>query len=179
MARAVKYHARTNKDGWPVFTKTQTDNRIALCKSALCPDRTLLIKFKDCYKDETEIAKFCKMRFLSEEYFDQNVKDLSKLAWGGVYTKYAFALEGAFYPFVRCIQRSRPIDTGVIWIGTRHEYPRVFVDNLVAHWICPYSRSGIVMTEPFEPLHRVLDNWQRLADRRFYPCLNLPPVPDL
>jgi hypothetical protein len=35
------------------------------------------------------------------------------------------------------------------------------------------------MVEPFEPLHRVLDNWQRLADRRYYPCLMLPPVPEL
>lgn len=179
MARAPKYHARLNKNGWPIFTSTQTDNRIALCKKALCIDRTMLIRFKDCYKDEQQIAEFCKLRFLSEEYFTENLKSISQLAWGGAYTNYKFALEGAFYPFVRCIQRVRPLDHGAIWIGTRHEYPRIFVNNLVADWLCPYSRSGIVMTEPFEPLYRVLDNWQRLSDRRLYPSLNLPPVPDL
>lgn len=179
MARAPQYHARLNSDGWPIFTSTQTENRIALCKKALCPDRTMLIRFKDCYQDERQIAKFCKLKFLSGEYFDQNLNDVSQLAWGGLYRNYRFALEGAFLPFVRCVRSVRPMDHGAIWIGTRHEYPRIFVNNLVAHWLCPYSRAGYVMVEPFEPLGRVLENWQRLADRRFYPGLNLPPVPDL
>jgi hypothetical protein len=34
------------------------------------------------------------------------------------------------------------------------------------------------MVEPFEPLHQVLDNWARLSDRRFFPFLDLPPVPE-
>jgi hypothetical protein len=179
MARGVKYHERFSKHGWPMFTTTQTDNRIALCKRALCPDRSLIIKFKDCYQSETEIQKFCKLRFLSEEYFTYHVKEVRALAWGGMFVKYKNALEGAFYPFVRCMKRTRPVDTGIIWIGTRHEYPRIFVDNMVANWLCPYSKGGHVMTEPFEPVYRVLDNWHRLSDRRFYPFLNLPPIPEL
>jgi len=179
MARAVRYHEKINKHGWPMFTASQTDNRFALCKKALCPDRTLLVRIKDCYASEFEIQKYCKLKFLSEEYFSENAKNFSQLAWGGMYTIHKFALEGAFYPFVRCMEKTRPVDSGVIWIGTRYEYPRIYVDNLVANWLCPYSKGGYVMTEPFEPLYRVLDNWSRLADRCLYPCLMLPPVPDL
>lgn len=179
MAKAVKYHNMRNKEGWNIFSKAQTDNRLALCKKALCADRSLTIKFKDCFQSDTEIQKYCKIRFLSEEYFNENAKLLAELAWGGRFKTPENALEGAFYPFVRCIMRTRPIDAGIIWIGTKHEYPRIYVDNLVANWLCPYSRSGIVMVEPFEPVGRVLDNWSRLADRRFYPDLMLPPLPDL
>jgi len=179
MAKAVKYHDMASKHGWPIFSSTQTDNRLALCKKALCPDRSLLVRLKDCYPSELEVQKYCKLKFLSEHYFSENAKNLRQLAWGGKYVTPKYALEGAFYPFVRCIQKTRPIDSGIIWIGTRHEYPRIYVDNLVADWLCPYARSGHVMTEPFEPLHQVLDNWSRLADRRLYPCLALPPMPDL
>lgn len=179
MAKTVKYHAMVNKYGWPIFSSSQTDNRIALCKKALCVDRSLIIKIKKCYLSELDAQKYCKLKFLSEEYFNENAKSLLQLGWGGLYEAPKYALEGAFYPFVRCVQRTRPMDTGIIWIGTRHEYPRIYVDNLVANWLCPYSRGGHVMPEPFEPLHRVLDNWTRLADRRFYPDLLLPPVPDI
>lgn len=179
MAKSVKYHAMLNKHGWSIFSSSQTDNRIALCKKALCVDRSLIIKIKKCYSNDLDVQKYCKLKFLSEEYFNENAKRLLQLGWGGMYETPKYALEGAFYPFVRCVQRTRPIDTGIIWIGTRHEYPRIYVDNLVASWLCPYSKGGHVMTEPFEPLHRVLDNWSRLADRRFYPGLMLPPVPDL
>lgn len=179
MAKAVKYHEMVNKYGWPMFSSTQTDNRIALCKRALCPDRSLIIKMKDCYESEVITQKYCKLKFLSEEYFNENLKNLLQLGWGGMYKTPKYALEGAFYPFVRCMQRTRPVDTGVIWIGTRYEYPRIYVDNLVANWLCPYSRGGHVLWEPFEPVYRVIQNWSRLADRRFYPDLQLPPVPDL
>lgn len=162
-----------------MFSPSQTENRIALCKSALCPDRSLIIKIKDCFASELETQKHCKLKFLSEEYFSENAKNITELAWGGKYKTPKYALEGAFYPFVRCIQRTRPVDAGIIWIGTRHEYPRIYVDNLVANWLCPYSRAGYVMTEPFEPIYKVLDNWRRLSDRRFFPDLLLPPVPDL
>lgn len=179
MTKAVKYHELVNKNGWPMFTSNQTENRFALCRKALCPGRDLGIKMKDCYSSQSQIQKYCKLEFLSEESFSANAEDLSQLAWGGMYANYKQALEGAFYPFVRCIQRVRPIDSGVIWIGTRHEYPRIYVDNLVADWLCPYSKGGHVMVEPFEPLGRVLANWSRLSDYRYYPCLTLPPVPDL
>lgn len=179
MARAVKYHHKRNQYGWPLFTSNQTENRIALCRKALCPQRDLTLRFKDCYPSEQEIVKFCKLQFLSEEYFNENAKSIQEMGWGGCYKTPKSALEGAFYPFVRCIQRCRPIDTGIVWIGTKYEYPRIYVDNLVANWLCPYSEAGYVMSEPFEPLPRVLQNWSQLADRRRYPSLSLPPSPDL
>jgi hypothetical protein len=178
MAKGIKFHERKNKDGWPVFTANQTDIRIALCRKALCPDKKMVLRFKDCYQSDAEAQKLCKTGFLSEEYFDFVAKDLRALAWGGKCKTPECALEGGFYPFIRCVKRVRPIDVGIIWIGTRHEYPRIWVDNMVATWLCPYSKGGHVMVEPFEPLHQVLDNWARLSDRRFFPFLDLPPVPE-
>lgn len=178
MAKNVRFHQRSNENDWPVFTANQTDIRIALCRAALCPDKKMILRFKDCYQSDTDIEKFCKTEFLSEEYFNLLIDSLRGLAWGGKYKSPKCALEGAFYPFVRCVKRVRPIDSGIIWIGTRYEYPRIWIDNMVATWLCPYSKGGHVMVEPFEPLHRVLDNWARLSDRRFFPFLDLPPVPE-
>lgn len=162
-----------------MFTSSQTENRFALCKKALCPDRTLSLKVKDCYQSEAEAQKFCKLKFLSEDFFMLSLEKVQQLGWGGRYLMPKYALEGAFYPFVRCFSGCRPIDTGCIWIGTRHEYPRIYVDNRVANWICPYSRMGHIIVEPFEPLHRVIENWSKLANKRRYPELDLSPVPDL
>lgn len=179
MARAVKYHEKVNAYGWPLFTSTQTDTRLALCKKALCPDRRMLIRIKDCYESEAVAQTFCKLEFTCEDDFDYVLGRINHLAWGGKYAKHKFALEGGFYPFVRCIELHRPLDVGCIWIGTRHEYPRIYVDNLVARWVCPYSKMGHVMIEPFEPLDKVIQNWEKLADYRYYPCLSLPPVPGM
>lgn len=179
MVKSTKHHERFSATGWPVFTANQTDIRIALCKRALCPDRSLIIKFKNCYESEGQIKEFCKTRFTSEDDFSENARDLAQLGWGGRFLTPKSALEGAFYPFVRCVKRVRPIDSGIIWIGTKHEYPRIYVDNLAANWLCPYSKGGLVMVEPFEPIYRVIENWARLSDRRLYPCLSLPPTPDL
>lgn len=178
MARAVKFHEVVNSLGWPMFTANQTDIRFALCKKALCPDRTLILKLKDCYQSEAQEQSFCKLKFLSEEYFTANLSKIEGLAWGGVHMNCKLALEGGFYPFVRYMNRCRPVDTGCIWIGTRHEYPRIYVNNRVANWICPYSRTGHVMTEPFEPLYRVIENWSKLANKKRYPDLDLPPLID-
>jgi hypothetical protein len=179
MSKRVKYHEMFNEYGWPVFSSSQTENRLALCKRALCETRRLTIKIKDCYRSELEAQKYCKLRFVSENYFSENAAGINELAWGGMYQTLRNGLEGGFYPFVRCIERNRPVDSGIIWLGTRHEYPRIYVDNLVANWLCPYSKSGSVLTEPFAPLPRVVEIWARLADRRLYPGLDLPPVPDL
>lgn len=139
----------------------------------------MTVKFKDCYESDSIAQRFCKLEFLYGEYFTENLKKIDELGWGGVFATPKFALEGAFYPFIRCLQRHRPTDIGCIWIGTKHEYPRIFVDNRVADWICPYSKMGHIMTEPFEPLGNVLTNWNRLSDKRMYPCLDLPPIPEL
>ena len=179
MTKNTRHHSFFNENGWSLFSSSQTDNRLALCKRALCCTRKLTIKLKDCYASDAVAQKYCKMKFTSVDSFDENAKELSQLAWGGRFRTPVKALEGGFYPFVRCIQRTRPIDAGIIWIGTRYEYPRVYVDNLVAHWLCPYTPTGSVMVLPFAPLPHVIEGWQRLSDRRQYPSLSLPPVPNL
>lgn len=179
MARAVKYHQQYSATGWPLFTSSQTDNRIALCRKSLCPDRSLTLKFKDCYESDSILQGLCKLSFVYGEYFTEHLKRIAELGWGGRYKVPKFAHEGAFYPFIRCVEGCRPVDSGCIWIGTKHDYPRIYVDNRVADWLCPYSGMGHILTEPFEPLSKVIANWDRLADKRFYPGLDLPPIPEL
>lgn len=179
MARAVKYHQQYSTTGWPLFTSSQTDNRIALCRKALCPNRSLTLKFKDCYESNFVAEKFCKIKFIYAEYFTEHLKKVSELGWGGLYKVPKLAPEGAFYPFIRCLEKHRPIDSGCIWMGTKAEYPRIYVDNRVADWLCPYSKMGYILTEPFEPLSSVIANWKKLSDKRLYPGLDLPPIPEL
>jgi hypothetical protein len=164
-----------SESGRLVFSKSQTDNRFALCKAALCPTRIHTIRLKAIYEDTEDIEKFAINDF-DELLFNRMLVRLSQIAWGGVFTKYDldYSPEGAFYPFVRFSGRGyKPIDTGAIWIGARHCYPRIFVDNGVANWVEPYSRSGIVMTEPFEPYANVRQNMRRLANKAIYPMLEL------
>lgn len=179
MARTTKFHEQRSSTGWPVFSSTQTDNRIALCRKALCPNRSLTIKFKDCYDSLSSVESLCKLKFIYAEYFAEHFKKVNELGWGGRFSVPRNAHEGAFYPFIRCMERHRPVDSGCVWIGTRHEYPRIYVNNHVADWLCPYSRMGYILTEPFEPLSKVIANWDRLCDKRFYPDLDLPPIPEL
>lgn len=179
MARAAKYHQQYSATGWPMFTATQTDNRIALCRKALCPDRSLTLKFKNCYESELVAERYCKLRFLYGEYFTEHLKKINELGWGGEYKVPKIAPEGAFYPFVRCLERHRPADVGCIWIGTKHDYPRIYVNNMVADWLCPYTKMGHILTEPFALLGDVIQNWRRLSDKRLFPSLDLPLVPDL
>jgi hypothetical protein len=139
----------------------------------------LTVKFKDCYESELVAEKYCKLEFIYGEYFTEHLKKVNELAWGGLYRVPKNAPEGAFYPFIRCLERHRPTDTGCIWIGTKHEYPRIYVNNLVADWLCPYTKMGHILNEPFAPIGDVIQNWQRLSDKRLFPNLDLPPVPDL
>ena len=171
-----KHRVQLNKYGWPLFTASQTENRIALCKEALCPTRELIIRFKNCYENDLSIQRRARLTATSRQEFSEILAEINERGWGGEYCTYKQALEGAFYPFVRCSGR-KPVDTGAIWIGTRYDYPLIFVDNSVANWVCPYTKSGKVMSEPFEPYARVVQNWGRLSNRKLYPSLNLQPVP--
>lgn len=135
-----------------------------------------MLRFKQWQNSDYDIQKRARMTPTSREDFSEVLADINQFGWGGRYYKFEQALEGAFYPFVRCSGRV-PVDTGAIWIGTRYDYPLIYVDNTVANWICPYTKSGKVMVEPFEPFHRVVENWHRLSNRRLYPCLKLAPVP--
>lgn len=179
MARAIrKFHVREirNKYGWAVISKPQTQTRLALCREALCGNsRSLRLKFKRCYDSDLVIQKHARLKFTSTEDFQSTYEDIDQYGWGGEYMKIETALEGAFYPFVR-VRGGTPIDCGAIWIGTFHDFPKIYVDNLVANWLCPYTKSGLVVTEPFEPLARVLENWNRLANSTLFPALELEPV---
>lgn len=171
-----KFHKRYSDSGRLIFTKTQTDNRFALCKAALIPTRGHSIRFKKIYDSIEEIEKFCLLDF-NQNVFTKNLLKISQIAWGGEFEKYDadYSPEGAFYPFVRFTGRSfTPVDTGAIWIGARDCYPRIFVDNGVADcWVEPYSRSGLVMTEPFQTFPDVSKNLNRLSNRAIYPMLDI------
>ena len=174
--RRHKHQERLNTYGWPVFTKAQTEMRLALCKAAVAPTRKYLIRFKDCYENDLEIQQHSKLQKLSRHIFDETLQQINEKSWGGKYRKYDIALEGAFLPFVRC-SGVKPLDQGAIWIGTKHDYPLIFINNFVAHWLCPYTKMGLIMTEPFDTYSSVVQNWSRLSNRKLYPCLDLDPVP--
>lgn len=169
------FHKRYSESGRLIFTKSQTDNRFALCKAALCPTRKYSIRFKAIYEDQEHIEDFAKLEF-DEIAFFRTISKLYQIGWGGKFDKYDkdSAPEGAFYPFVRFQGVGYiPIDTGTIWIGARDCYPRIFVDNGVANWIEPYSRSGLVMTEPFDIHSEVVKNMKRLSNKAIFPMLEI------
>jgi hypothetical protein len=163
------------ESGWPVFTTTQTETRIALCRAAICPQGKYRIKFKKIYQKQNDETKFARTTFPAKQEIEQLTLEIELLPWGGEYSTYKQAPEGAFYPFVRS-KGPGPIDTGIIWIGTKYDFPKIYIGNTVANWLCPYNSSGTVMTEPFAPLADVITNWSKLADKRFFPMLDLPPV---
>lgn len=176
MPNKKKYHERFSEAGVSIFTTTQTDNRIALCKEALTSEGFLL-RLTDSF-GELGQERFRVMDF-DVLAFNRLRDELFSIAWGGRYLKVRNAVEGGLYPFVRCQQRNRPVDRGVIWIGTRYEYPRIYVTNYVAEWISPYTAGGSVMTEPFESLARVTANWAKLSNYVNYPDLDLPLTPPI
>lgn len=170
-----RFQKKYSDSGKLIFTKSQTDIRIALCRAALAPTRQYSIRFKKIYETVEEIEKFCLLDF-SENVFTKNLLKISLIAWGGKFQRYDmdYSPEGAFYPFVRFAGKSfTPVDTGAIWIGARDCYPRIFVDNGVAEWVEPYSRSGLVMTEPFQTLPNVSKNLRRLSNKAIYPMLDI------
>lgn len=108
--------------------------------------------------------------------FTDRYFQLQMRGWGGVYTSYDQSAlpEGAFLPFVRTRFNSQaPVDEGCIWIGSFSEFPRIYVANNVAKWVCPYSKSGYVITEVFLPYAEARKILPRLADRRIYPDLDV------
>lgn len=176
MSQARKpFHKKYSDSGKLIFTKSQTDNRFALCKAALCPTRKYSIRFKAIYAEQSEIEAFSRLEF-DEIAFLRNLVKLHEIGWGGKFKKYEkeYSPEGAFYPFIRFRGAGYiPIDTGAIWIGARDCYPRIFVDNGIANWIEPYSRSGSVMTEPFDIYSEVSKNMKRLSNKAVFPMLDI------
>jgi hypothetical protein len=111
------------------------------------------------------------MYLFTKQYFELNQK-----AWGGEYLDYdkITAPEGAFFPFVRTRFNShQPIDEGCIWIGNMSEFPRIYVNNSVARWTCPYSKCGFVRKEPFLPMAEARKILPRLMNKVIYPDLDV------
>lgn len=172
-----RYYEKFSESGWGLFTKSQTDNRFALCKAALCPTTSLCLRFKAVYKSQEEVERFCRTKFVAPELFTKSYAEIEELGWGGRYMNYdkGYASYGAFYPFVRTAgtRSFRPVDTGCIWIGTDREYPLIFLRNGVATWISPYSPGGYVRSEPFIQWPTIRNHIKSLSDKRIYPDLDI------
>lgn len=171
-----KLHYKFSENGSLLFTETQTKRRFALCKEALSNDKNYTFRVKDIYSnlsqiEEKAIADLDKIYLFTKTYFE-----LSQIAWGGRYINYnkIAAPVGAFFPFIRTRFNShQPIDEGCIWIGSICEFPRIYVSNSVAKWICPYSKCGFVRKEPFLPAPEARKILPRLMNRVIYPDLDI------
>lgn len=119
------------------------------------------------------LCEFDSVSSLSDRY-----EKLDQVGYGGKFEKYEkqYCPEGALFPFVRVRGRKnfQFIDTGCIWIGTRFEYPRIFVRNEVANWLCPYSPGGYVRKDPFRPYHQVIQILPRLMNKAHHPDIEIP-----
>jgi len=151
------------------INKTQAEARIALCKEALSQPR-LVSRLKACYRSEEEVDDWRKPVFTSAEDFTRHSKGIElELGWPGTFEKYELSpcLEGAIYPFMRYRGYSTrfPIDSGFIWIGNKHCFPRIWVDNGFSAWQEPYDKNGIVQTFPFLPASELQDQLDRLGKR--------------
>lgn len=117
------------------------------------------------------------LEFDSVDELSNRYLRLNELGYGGEFEKYdkQYCPEGALYPFVRVRGRKKYeiIDTGCIWVGTRFEYPRIFVDNDVANWLCPYSQGGSVRIDPFRPYFQVIQIMPKLMNKYHHPDIEL------
>jgi len=174
--QAKKLHYKYSENGSILFTEAQTKKRFALCKEALSNDKAYTLRVKDIYSslleiEENAIHNIDKMYLFTERYFQ-----ISQLAWGGKYIDYNKISSpiGAFFPFVRTRFNShQPIDEGCIWIGGFSEFPRIYVGNNVAKWVCPYSKCGFVRKEPFLPAAEARKILPRLMNKVIYPDLDV------
>lgn len=171
-----KLHYKYSENGTLLFTETQTKRRFALCREALGNDKSYTFRVKCIYSslthvEENAIVDIDKIHLFTQKYFE-----LNQLAWGGKYMDYEkFAAPvGAFFPFVRTRFKShQPIDEGCIWIGGISEFPRIYVSNTIAKWICPYSKCGFVRKEPFLPMAEARKILPRLMNRVIYPDIDV------
>jgi len=159
---ANRFHYKTvspTPTGHFTFNKEQTKQRFALCREAL-RGVTSFIRFNKVYADQEEQVKYAAMEWESPQEFDARLLRIEcELGWNGSTKKYDDepAIEGGFFPFCRYrgVRGSQLLDTGCIWIGNRHCYPRIYVDNTLAWWDEPYDREGYVAKDPFLPYFRL------------------------
>jgi len=171
-----KFHERYSDDGHFYFSRTQADNRFALCRECLRFKKSTKVRFRRIYGSLKDIEKCSIVEYSSVYVLHERYLRLAGLADGGEYWRYDqdYCPEGSFFPFVRTSAASyAPIDTGCIWLGTRFEYPRIFVSNEVAKWISPYSPGGFPRVDPFRPYFQVIDILPRLMNKARYPDLDI------
>lgn len=171
-----KFHGRYSDDGHFYFSRTQTDNRFALCKESLTYKKGVKIRLRRIYSSIKDVEKCSLPEYWSVHKLHKRYVDLALLADGGRYYRYdqECCPEGALFPFVRTANSSlAPIDTGCIWLGSRFDYPLIFVDNEVAKWISPYSEGGFPRIDPFRPYFEVIDILPKLMNKARYPDLDV------
>ena len=171
-----QFQGRFGESGHFYFTKTQVDNRFALCKDSLIYETGITIKLKGIYESLSNAENFAVL-LPDKNSLHRQFLYLDNLGYGGKFHRYEkyYCPEGVLFPFVRVRGRKKIeiIDTGCIWMGTRFDLPLIYVDNDVANWISCYSLTGRVRREPFLPYHKIIDALPRLANKERYPDLEI------
>lgn len=175
-----KFQGRFGESGHFYFSLAQTESRFALCKEALLYERVVNLKFKKIYGSMRDVELCSIAEYESVGELSARYNKLDQLAYGGEFEKYdkQYCPEGALYPFVRVKGRKNYeiVDTGCIWVGTRFEYPRIFVDNDIANWLVPYSPGGFVRKDPFRPYAQVIQIMSKLTNTAHHPDLDMPTI---
>jgi hypothetical protein len=175
-----KFHGRFGESGHYYFSLTQTDNRFALCRACLRFDAKVTIKFKRIYGSMLDVERCSIVKYENLKQLTERYQAIDELAFGGEFYRYdkEYCPEGAFFPFIRATGKTRLeiIDTGCIWLGTKFEYPRVFVDNDVANWLSGYSPGGYPRIKPFLPYDKVIDILPKLMHKKNYSDIELDSI---
>lgn len=174
------YNLRLTELGGYAFSLTQTDVRFALCRESLLFEKGISIGLKRIYGSFKDIELCAVTEFNSVDELSTRYDRLNALGYGGEFAKYdkQYCPEGALFPFVRYrgLKKIEVVDEGCIWVGNRFEYPRIFVANEVANWVCPYSEGGTVRVDPFRPYYQVIGMMSKLMNKHHYPDLNLSSI---
>lgn len=172
-----QFRERWSERGHYYFSLTQVDNRFALCKACLLYNNSVYLKFKGIYDTYLEIEKYAITDYTDLDQLTARYKYIDTFGYGGVHKKYdrSYCPEGALFPFIRSRARSRVdlIDTGCIWLGTRFEYPRIYVENKVATWVSGYSPGGFPRTDPFLPYDKIRDVLPKLMNKSYHSDLDI------
>lgn len=173
-----KFHGRYGDSGHFYFSLAQVENRFALCKESLLYDRSVVLRYKKIYGSMRDMELCSITEFESVSELSARYDKLNQIGYGGEFERYdkQYCPEGALILFVRVKGRRKYeiVDTGCIWLGSRFEYPRIFVDNDVANWLCPYSPGGFARKDPFRPYYQVIQILPKLMNRAHHPDIDLP-----
>lgn len=175
--RSHIFAGRWGESGHPYMTQRQSVARFDLCREALAFQSNVFIRFKKLYESFAQMEEYSILDCSDSSVLNDKYLQLYELGYGGEFSRYdKFTCpEGALFPFVRLKGRKKFefIDTGCIWIGTKFDYPRIFVDNSVANWLNPYSHTGFVRTDPFLPYFQVIKIKHKFTSESLYPDIEL------